>query len=290
MNQLMTILTITLMYSTPLVFGAMGGVISEKSGVVNIGIEGMMAVGAFTAASVSYYTGSPWVGFFAGGVAGAIVGLLHAISSVSFRADQTVSGIAINMIGSGLTLFMSNLLFGGANSPVVQKKMPKIFGIDSPAIIALICVILLWIFLYRTKWGLRVLAVGEHPAAADTLGVNVYKIRYLSVMASGFFSGLGGASVTVSLISNFTPTSITGQGFIALAAVIFGKWTPHGAYGAAIMFGFAQALAIYLGAGSSIPSQFYAMLPFVLTLAVLILVGKSEAPRADGQPYVKGVR
>lgn len=290
MNQLMTILTITLMYSTPLVFGAMGGVISEKSGVVNIGIEGMMAVGAFTAASVSYYTGSPWVGFFAGGVAGAIVGLLHAISSVSFRADQTVSGIAINMIGSGLTLFMSNLLFGGANSPVVQKKMPKIFGIDSPAIIALICVILLWIFLYRTKWGLRVLAVGEHPAAADTLGVNVYKIRYLSVMASGFFSGLGGASVTVSLISNFTPTSITGQGFIALAAVIFGKWTPHGAYGAAIMFGFAQALAIYLGAGSSIPSQFYAMLPFVLTLVVLILVGKSEAPRADGQPYVKGVR
>ncbi len=290
MNQLMTILTITLMYSTPLVFGAMGGVISEKSGVVNIGIEGMMAVGAFTAASVSYYTGSPWIGFFSGGIAGALVGLLHAIASVSFRADQTVSGIAINMIGSGLTLFMANLLFGGANSPVLQKKMPKIFGIDSPAIIALICVILLWVFLYRTKWGLRVLAVGEHPAAADTLGVNVYRIRYLSVMASGFFSGLGGASVTVSLISNFTPTSITGQGFIALAAVIFGKWTPHGAYGAALMFGFAQALAIYLGAGSSIPSQFYAMLPFVLTLVVLILVGKSEAPRADGQPYVKGVR
>ena len=185
---------------------------------------------------------------------------------------------------------MANLLFGGANSPVLQKKMPKIFGIDSPAIIALICVVLLWVFLYRTKWGLRVLAVGEHPAAADTLGVNVYKIRYLSVIASGFFSGLGGAAVTVSLISNFTPTSITGQGFIALAAVIFGKWTPHGAYGAALMFGFAQALAIYLGAGSSIPSQFYAMLPFVLTLVVLILVGKSEAPRADGQPYVKGVR
>lgn len=290
MNQLMTILTITLMYSTPLVFGAMGGVISEKSGVVNIGIEGMMAVGAFTAASISYYSGSPWVGFFAGGVAGAIVGLLHAIASISFRADQTVSGIAINMIGGGITLFMSNLLFGGANSPVVQKKMPKFFGIDSPAIIALIIVILLWIFLYRTKWGLRVLAVGEHPSAADTLGVNVYKIRYFSVIASGFFSGLGGASVTVSLISNFTPTSITGQGFIALAAVIFGKWTPHGAYGAALMFGFAQALAIYLGAGSSIPSQFYAMLPFVLTLVVLILVGKSEAPRADGQPYVKGVR
>ena len=290
MNQLMTILTITLMYSTPLVFGAMGGVISEKSGVVNIGIEGMMAVGAFTAASVSYYTGSPWIGFFSGGIAGALVGLLHAIASVSFRADQTVSGIAINMIGSGLTLFMANLLFGGANSPVLQKKMPKIFGIDSPAIIALICVVLLWVFLYRTKWGLRVLAGGEHPAAADTLGVNVYKIRYLSVIASGFFSGLGGAAVTVSLISNFTPTSITGQGFIALAAVIFGKWTPHGAYGAALMFGFAQALAIYLGAGSSIPSQFYAMLPFVLTLVVLILVGKSEAPRADGQPYVKGVR
>lgn len=290
MNQLMTILIITLMYSTPLVFGAMGGVISEKSGVVNIGIEGMMAVGAFTAASISYYTGSPWIGFFAGGLAGSLVGLLHAVASISFRADQTVSGIAINMIGSGLTLFLANILFGGANTPVLSKKMPKIFDIDSPAIIALVCVVLLWIFLYKTKWGLRVLAVGEHPAAADTLGINVYKIRYLSVMASGFLSGLGGASVTISLISNFTPTSITGQGFIALAAVIFGKWTPHGAYGAALMFGFAQALAIYLGAGSSIPSQFYSMLPFALTLVVLILVGKSEAPRADGEPYVKGVR
>ncbi len=290
MNQLLTIFLITLMYSTPLVFGAMGGVISERSGVVNIGIEGMMAVGAFTAASMSYVTGSPIIGFFLGGVAGMLVGLLHAVASITFRADQTVSGIAINMIGAGLTLFLSSLFFGGANSPVMQRKMPIIFGIPSPAIIALISVILLWIFLYKTKWGLRVLATGEHPAAADTLGINVNRIRYFSVMASGFLAGLGGASVTVSLISNFTPTSITGQGFIALAAVIFGKWTPHGAYGAALMFGLAQALAIYLGAGSSIPSQFYAMLPFVMTLVVLVLVGKSEAPRASGKPYIKGVR
>lgn len=290
MNQILTMLSITLMYSTPLVFGAMAGVISEKSGVINIGIEGMMAVGAFTGASVAYLTGNPWIGFFSAGIAGALVGLLHAIASVSFRADQTVSGIAINMIGSGLTLFLVQIIFGGGNTPVLKEKLPKVFGVESTAIVALLCVILLWIFLYKTKWGLRVLAVGEHPAAADTLGINVYKVRYLSVITSGFFAGFGGAAVTTSLISNFSPTSITGQGFIALAAVIFGKWTPHGAYGAALIFGFAQAIAVYVGGSSFIPSQFISMIPFVLTLIILILVGKSEAPRADGQPYEKGVR
>ncbi|MBK1637356.1 hypothetical protein CKO19_16765 [Rhodovulum adriaticum] len=150
--------------------------------------------------------------------------------------------------------------------------------------------ILLWIFIYKTKWGLRVRAVGEHPGAADTLGVNVAKTRYLSVLASGFFAGLGGGAVTLSLISNFTPTSITGQGFIALAAVIFGKWTPHGAYAAALLFGFAQALAVYFGGSAAIPTQFIAMLPYVMTLVILIFTGRSEAPRASGQPYVKGTR
>lgn len=290
MNNILTMLTITIMYSTPLVFGALGGVISEKSGVVNIGIEGMMAVGAFVGATVSYFSGSPWIGFIAGGLAGSLIGLLHAVASVTFRADQTVSGIAINMIGSGLTLFLAQIIFQSANTPVMQNKLPKLFGFESTAYIAFFLVVLMWIFLYKTKWGLRVLAVGEHPAAADTLGINVYKIRYLSVMASGFLAGLGGASVTLSLMSNFTPTSITGQGFIALAAVIFGKWKPHGAYGAALIFGFARAIAVYLGGGTVVPSQFIAMIPFILTLLILIFVGKSEAPKANGQPYVKGVR
>lgn len=290
MNSVLTIIIITLMYSTPLVFGAMGGVISEKSGVVNIGIEGMMAIGAFTGAAVSYYTGSPWTGFIAAGFAGAVFGLIHAVASVTFRADQTVSGIAINMIGAGMAFFISKVLFGAANTPTVTHKLPKVFGIEATSIVAFIIVILLWIFLYRTKWGLRLLSVGEHPAAADTLGINVYKVRYLAVIMSGFFSGLGGGTVTLSLLSNFTTTSVAGQGFIALAAVIFGKWTPHGAYGAALIFGLAQAISVYLGGSTFIPSEFIAMIPFVITLVILVFVGKSEAPKADGVPYIKGVR
>lgn len=290
MNTLLTIISITLMYSTPLVFGAMGGVVSEKSGVVNIGIEGMMAIGAFVGSAVGTTFNNAWLGLLAAGVAGSLMALLHAVASVSFRSDQTVSGIAINMIGPGLALFLAKAIFGSANTPAIREKLPKIFGIDSTAMIALTLVILMWIFIYKTKWGLRLRAVGEHPAAADTLGVNVSKVRYLAVLASGFFAGLGGGSVTLSLISNFTPTSITGQGFIALAAVIFGKWTPHGAYAAAMVFGFAQALAVYFGGGAAIPTQFIAMLPYVLTLVILIFTGKSEAPRANGTPYVKGTR
>lgn len=297
MNNILTIISITLMYSTAIIFGALGGMISEKSGVVNIGIEGMMAIGAFVAATVAHYTQNPWIGFLSGGLAGAVLGLLHAIASVSFRADQTVSGVAINMLGPGLALFLSKIIFDRADTPVLSNKMPKIvdiadplFSIDATSLIALIIMLLLVVFLYRTSGGLRLRAVGEHPAAADTLGINVYKIRYLAVIASGFLAGLGGASVSISLASNYQPTSIAGQGFIALAAVIFGKWTPHGAYLAALLFGFAQALAVYLGGDSFIPSQFISMIPFVLTLVVLIFTGKSVAPRASGEPYIKGVR
>lgn len=288
--NIMTIISITLMYSTALIFGGLGGMISEKSGVVNIGIEGMMSVGAFTGAAVGYYTKNPWIGFLAGGLAGALFGLLHAIASVTFRANQTVSGVAINMLGSGLALFLSKIIFGKADTPILEKKLPRLFGFDSPAIIALLLMILLWIFLYRTKWGLRLRAVGEHPGAADTLGINVYKTRYLAVIASGFLSGLGGASVTMSLVSNYSPTAIAGQGFIALAAVIFGKWTPHGTFAAALFFGFAQALTVILGGGIAIPSEFIKMIPYVMTLIVLVFLGKSEAPKSSGEPYVKGAR
>lgn len=290
MNNLGTIISITIMYSTAIIFGALGGMVSEKSGVVNIGIEGMMGVGAFTAATVAHFTGNAWVGFFAGGLAGAVLGLLHAIASVSFRANQTVSGVAINMLGPGLALFLAKIIFDRADTPVLASKMPKIFGIDSPALIAFAIMIFLWLFIYKTKYGLRLRSVGEHPAAADTLGINVFKIRYLAVIASGFLAGLGGASVTTSLVSNYSPTAITGQGFIALAAVIFGKWTPHGAYLAALLFGFAQALVVFLGRSVSIPSQFISMIPFVLTLVVLMFTGRSDAPRANGEPYIKGVR
>lgn len=306
LTNIIIIIEITLMYSTPLIFGAMGGVISERSGVTNIGIEGMMTIGAFTGAAVGYYSGNPWIGFLSAGLAGGVLGLLHAVASISFKADQTIVGIAINLIGPGLALFLSRLAFHGATMTYpVPEKLPKIFGKDGlpgtifsnlnedvTVLLVLILTFLLWFILYKTKWGLRILAVGEHPAAADTLGVNIYLIRYVCVILSGVFSGLGGASMTLAVVSQFTPVVISGQGFIALAAVIFGKWTPFGAYGACLLFGFAQALVVVLGGGNfAIPSEILAMLPYVLTILVLILfVGRSVAPKADGTPYEKGSR
>lgn len=306
LSSIIFIISVTLMYSTPLVFGAMGGVTSERSGVVNIGIEGMMSIGAFTAATVGFYSGNPWLGFLAGGLAGGGLALLLAIASITCKADQTIAGIAINLLGPGLSLFLARQLFDGATqTKPVENKIPKIFGseglngtifsslnIEVTVILAFILVIALWFVLYKTKWGLRVRAVGEHPAAADTLGVNVYKTRYLCVILSGIFGGFGGASMTLAVISQFSPTAISGQGFIALAAVIFGKWTPFGAYGACILFGFAQALVVVFGGGNFvIPSEILAMLPYILTILVLILfVGRSVAPKADGVPYEKGSR
>ena len=305
LSNIILLIGITLMYSTPLAFGALGGVISERSGVTNIGIEGMMGIGAIAAAATSYFTGNPWLGFLAAGVCGALIALLHAVASVSFAADQTVSGVAINMLAPGLALFACKRFFDGAAMTPIVPKLPKILGesglagtpfaelnVNVTTVIALLFATIMWFVLYKTKWGLRVRAVGEHPAAADTLGIDVYKVRYACVLISGMLAGLGGASVTIAIISQFTQTSISGQGFIAMAAVIFGKWTPFGAYGACLLFGFTQALAIILGGGDFvIPSQILSMLPYAMTIIVLVLfVGRSAAPKADGVPYIKGSR
>lgn len=215
---------ITLMYSTPLAFAALGGVISERSGVTNLGIEGMMTIGAFTGATVGYFTGSAWGGFLAAGITGGMIALLHAFASITCRADQTISGIAINLIGPGVALFLCRLLFDGATMSVpVTNKIPKLFGstgitgalknlnVDVTVVLALVFAVVLWGFLYKTKWGLHIRSVGEHPAAADTMGINVYKIRYLCVIASGILAGFGGASMTLAIIPQFTPTAISGQ-------------------------------------------------------------------------------
>lgn len=293
-SSILLLITITLMYSAPLVFGALGGVISERAGVVNIGIEGMMVIGAFVGAGAAYYSGNPWLGFILAGIAGGLIAVLHAVASITFRADQTISGIAINLIGPGIAVFLCRLFFkGAAMTPPVQNKLPKIFGsIDSTVVLALVLTVILWFILYKTKWGLHIRSVGENPAAADTMGINVFKVRYVCVIMSGVLSGFGGAAMTLAIINQFTPTAISGQGFIALAAVIFGKWKPHGAYGACLLFGFSQALTVVLGGGHFVvPSQILAMLPYVLTIVVLILfVGKSVAPKADGLPYEKGAR
>lgn len=304
-NNICLLIGITLMYATPLVFGALGGVISERAGVVNIGIEGMMTIGALSGAAVSFFTGNAWLGFLVAGLAGGAFALLHAVAAVTFKADQNVSGIALNLLGPGIALFVARLIWdGGTQSPIIET-LPKIFGsgafagsplanfnVDITVVLGVLATIVVWFVLYKTKWGLRVRAVGEHPAAADTLGINVSRIRFVCVVLSGMMAGFGGASITLAIIPQFTQTAVAGQGFIALAAVIFGKWTPHGAFGACLLFGMAQALVIILGGGVvPIPSEILACMPYILTLVVLVLfVGRSVAPKADGVPYEKGSR
>lgn len=298
------ILGTTLMYATPLIYASLGGVISERSGVINIGLEGLLAFGAFAGATVGYYTGNPWLGFLAGGVGSGLIGLVHAISSVTFHGDQVVSGIAINFIGPGLAIFLSRKFFSGAAMTIpVAVKIPKflpgvfpkysfldnLLNQNLTTVIAILVAAIMWFILYKTVLGLRILSVGENPEAADTLGISVRKIRYGCVITSGVLAGLGGASMSLAVASNFFPTLISGHGFIALAAMIFGQWKPHGALGACLIFGMAQALVIFMGGTSiSISTELLSMLPYLLTLIILLgFVGSANAPAADGQPYEK---
>ena len=296
----------TLLFATPLLFTALGGMFTEKAGVTNIGLEGMMTIGAFAGAAVGYFTKSALLGFLAGGVAASLVALIHAIVSITFGADQVVSGIAINFIGPGVSLFICSLLFDGAKQtiPVAEGegKMIKIFdnltGIDFidkilgqyvTTYVALGLVILISIYLYKTKFGLRLIAVGEHPKAAETLNVNVYLYRYFAVIVSGLLAGFGGATMSLATVSNFSQSLISGHGFIALVAVIFGKWKPYGVLGACLFFGAAQELAILLPSlNINIPDSILPMVPYISTLLVLIFfVGKSKGPSSAGVPYIK---
>ena len=306
LDSLGFILGTTLMYSTPLIYTALGGVISENSGVVNIGLEGMMTIGALIGATVGFYSGNPWLAFFMAGLSGGILALFHAIASVTFGADQVISGIAMNFLGPGLALFLSRIFFEGATmtKPIsLENKMPRplnglfprnsffdqILNQYSTVYIAFILVFIIWYLLYKTKLGLRIRAVGEHPKAADTLGVNVFRIRYLCIILSGVFAGFGGASMSLAIVSSFRPTLVSGQGFIALAAMIFGKWKPQGAMWGCLLFGAAQGLVVYLGGTNiEISSQLLAMLPYIITLVILMgFVGEARGPAANGVPYEK---
>jgi simple sugar transport system permease protein len=298
----------TLMYATPLIFTALGGVITERSGVINIGLEGMMYFGAFAGAAVAYFTQDPWIGFLCAGLAGALLGLIHAVACVTFAAEQIVSGIAINFLGPGFALFISRMVFDGATQTLtVPNKIPLpfsflfgegklfasagvldlIFNRYATVYLSFLMVALVWFVLYKTKLGLRLMAVGEHPEAADSLGISVYRIRYFAVIMSGFFAGLGGAAMSIAVVSRFNNTLISGHGFIALAAMIFGKWRPQGAMLACLLFGGAKGLEIFLGAkGVPISSSILAMLPYVLTIVILVtFVGRTTAPGAIGKIF-----
>ena len=300
------LLAATLRMATPLIFTALGGVFSERSGVVNIGLEGIMLAGAFFSISATISTHNPWIGLLCGMLAGIVIAGIHAVLSISLRADQTVSGVAINLFAAGLTSFLIFKLYGthGQTNSVkgiyypagtIQKIPvigPFLSGLDWFVYLAIILVFVSYYILYKTPLGLRIRAVGEHPKAADTVGINVYATRYLCVLISGALGGLGGAYLSLGTIGLFKDGMTAGRGYIALAAMIFGNWKPIGAMWACLLFGFAQALQIQAQSfGWSLPTQFYTALPYLLTMLALAgFVGKTQAPAEDGIPYEKGTR
>lgn len=288
MNEIFFLISTTLMYATPLIFTGLGGLMSEKTGIVNIGLEGMMTIGAFFASYVALKTNQPWFGFLAGGMAGLTLAALHALASIKYKANQVVSGMAINFLGGGLSIFLCRLFFDGTSMtpPLdLEKKIPLLFNQYATVYIAFILTFIIWFILNKTALGLRLISVGEHPKSSDAAGFSVASYRTMGVLSSGFMAGLGGASLSIAIVSNFRPTLISGQGFIALAAMIFGKWRPIGTLMACLFFGFSQALVVYLGGKESlqVSSQLLSILPYILTLIVLVgLMGKTVAPTALG--------
>ena len=295
----------TLFLSIPLILGALSGVLCERAGVINVSIEGQFLVGAFTAALAGTVAGSLWVGLLCGMLAGGLLGAALAVFAIRYLVDQVILGVVLNVFALGLTGFLYDRLLQpnaeSYNAPGIftSIKIPLLGDIpvlgpvlfDSNVFLYLTYVLLaaVHIGLFHTRWGLRVRAVGEHPTAADTVGIKVLATRYRNVVYGGLVAGLGGAFFTIGSVGAFGKNMTSGKGFIALAALIFGRWSPLGALAAALLFGFADELQLVLSSiGTPIPSQFMLMAPYLATIfAVAGLVGKVRAPKADGKPYVK---
>lgn len=294
MAEIFTIALIwsTVRQATPLILAALGGMFSERSGVINIALEGMMLAGAFTAAAVTYATGSPYVGLLAGMLAGMLIAAIHAVACIQYQADQVVTGTAINILMLGMPAFLSGAFFlSSGSTPQIPEGhlVPRL-----PIIIAIVMVPLSWYVLYKTPFGLRLRSVGENPEAADAAGVRVARMRYAGVLLSGVLAGLGGAYLSIGQSSLFTRNMTSGRGFIALAALIFGKWRPFQTLLACLLFGLTDAIAtqmqgvVKLPSGDDIPVQFVYMVPYILTIVVLAgFIGSSRPPRALGIPYQK---
>ena len=292
-----------LRYATPLIFGAMGGILSERSGVINIGLEGMMLIGAFFGIFGSDLLGSWVLGVVVGVAAGAVIGLVHAFVSIQLRADQVVSGTGINFLAIGITGYIFIYHYGDQGTPSDISRAPNVtlpLVEDIPFIgeaigqmnvltwAALLLVPILSVYLFRTRGGLRLRSVGEKPRAADSLGLPVLRTRYLAVTASGALAALGGVFLSIGLLGSFNEQMTAGRGFIALAAVIFGSWRPFGALAGACLFGFSTALAQRLPAFSESTAVLFQALPYVVTLVVVAgVIGRSRPPAAIGVPYVK---
>ncbi|HJZ83395.1 MAG TPA: ABC transporter permease [Pyrinomonadaceae bacterium] len=312
MRQIFTLslLFSTIRLATPLVLAALGGLYSERSGVINIALEGLLLAGAFTAASVTFYTSSPSVGLGAAILAGAMVAAILALACIRFKADQVVTGTGINILFIGLPAVLSGALFlSSGSTPQIPKDnlLPPVYkfvsfmppwriftDVSVISLLALVVVLVTAYVLYRTPFGLRLRAVGENPEAADAAGVAVNRMRYLGVIISGGLAGMGGAYLSIGQSSLFTRNMAAGRGFIALAALIFGKWRPVQTMLACLLFGFADALTIQmqgvakLPSGEDIPVQFIQMIPYIVTIVVLAgFIGQSRAPKALGTAYQK---
>lgn len=303
MSEILSIFTFALLFAairsaTPLIFAALGGLFSERSGVINIALEGMMLGGAFTGAVVTYQTGNPYLGLLAGVASGGLLAIIYAVACIKFEADQVVAGMAINFLMIGLPSLISGAIYDSAGStPQIDKAnlLPNYFNsISLASIIAFALVPICWYVLYKTPFGLRLRATGENPGAADAAGVNVVKLRYTAVVISGFLAAAGGAYLSIGQSSLFTISMTAGRGFIALAALILAKWKPVPVMFACLFFGFMEALTIQiqgiikLPSGEDIPVQFIQIIPYVLTIIVLAgFIGSSRAPKALGIPYRK---
>jgi len=295
---LLILLFSTIRLATPLIFAALGGMFSERAGVINIALEGLMLAGAFTAAVATYELQNPYLGFLCGMAVGALVALVFAVAVIKFEADQVVTGFAISLLMLGLPAVISARLYDSAGSTqqIAQEfLLPDFYNrLSIASILAFLIVPLCWYVLYKTPFGLRIRAAGENPEAADAAGVNVIRLRYIAVVLSGVLAAAGGAYLSIGQSSLFTRGMTAGRGYIALAALILAKWKPVPVLLACLFFGFTEALAIQMQgvvkmpSGEDIPVQFIQMIPYVLTIIVLAgFIGLSRAPKALGIPYRK---
>ncbi len=286
------------MIVAPILIAAIGGMICEKSGVTNIALEGLMSIGACAAASAHVLMEasvgmSVWLALILGALIAGLFSLIHAVAAITLKADQTISGTGLNLLADGVTIFASQILFSADRTREFQMGMRSgVLGIYPTAYIAAFIAIAAWLILYRLPFGMHLRACGEHPGAADSVGINVKRVRYIAVLTSGVLAGLAGACCVLTQTIQYTSNTINGRGFIALAAVSFGRWNPAGIALAALLFGTAQAFSIIANMVPSLrtlPSEAFSILPYAVTLlALVIFSGKNYAPRSVGKPYEKG--
>lgn len=315
MSTIYSALTLSLIYSSPIIIAGLGGLYSEKSGVTNVALEGLMLMGAFgSAASIVFLEQvtslAPWIAILIGALMGGLLSLIHAYASVKLKANQVISGTGINLLAAGITVYLCQIIFNQQRTTAfsrgftkmsvpVLSKIPFIgdifFSNIYPTVyIGFLLVIITWYVMKKTRFGLRIRACGENPHAADSLGINVLRVRFISVLISGLLAGLAGAIMVLTQDTQFTATTIHGMGFIALATLVFGKWNPFGVLGAGTFFGLSQIIRIYANSFpvlASIPQEIFFAFPYVITiLALIIFKGKGNGPKANGIPYDQGAR